>query len=47
MLQAINILIGTAWTLCGLLCIGMAIPLITDRVGRNPVYGVRFRVSIR
>ena len=47
MLQPINLVIGTAWTIAGLLSLGLALPLIANRVGRNSAYGVRFPESFR
>jgi hypothetical protein len=47
MLQAINIVVGTAWTLCGLICLGLAGPLIAKRVSPNSLYGVRFPEAFR
>lgn len=36
-------LVGGAHVLVGLLLIGLAVPLILQRVGMNPLYGVRLR----
>ena len=47
MLQPINIVIGTAWIVAGLMCVGLAIPLIANRIGPNPLYGIRFRESFQ
>src|SRR4051794_40975364 len=44
-MDAVAITIGISWTLAGLLCIGLAIPLVRGRVGRNAFYGVRFPQS--
>jgi len=44
-MDAVAITIGISWTICGLICIGLSIPLIRGRVGRNAVYGVRFPQS--
>ncbi|HYO09577.1 MAG TPA: SdpI family protein [Tepidisphaeraceae bacterium] len=46
-MDAVAITIGISWTLAGLLCIVLSIPLIRGRVGRNEVYGVRFRGSFQ
>jgi hypothetical protein len=37
--------IGFAWTLAGLVCIGLAIPMARGRTRRNLLYGARFRES--
>ena len=37
--------LGISWTLTGLLCIALSIPLIRGRVGRNALYGIRFPES--
>ncbi|HLL90616.1 MAG TPA: SdpI family protein [Tepidisphaeraceae bacterium] len=39
------ITIGTSWTLVGLLCMALSVPLVRGRVGRNAAYGVRFPES--
>ena len=44
-MDAVAITIGISWTLTGLLCIALSIPLISGRVGRNSLYGVRFPES--
>jgi hypothetical protein len=41
----INLVIGTAWIVTGLVSLALALPLIAKRVGRNALYGVRFRES--
>ena len=47
MLPTINIVIATAWIVCGLVCLGLSFPLIARRIGRNPLYGVRFREAFQ
>lgn len=42
MLQPINLIIGTAWLVAGIVCIALSWPLIAGRIGRNALYGVRF-----
>ena len=37
----------TAWTIAGLFSLGLAFPLIGNRLGRNSLYGVRFPESFR
>src|SRR5262245_10722907 len=44
-MDAVAITIGISWTLAGLLCIGLSIPLIRGKVSRNAFYGVRFPES--
>ena len=46
-MDAVAITIGISWTVVGLLCIGLAIPLMRGRVGRNPFYGIRFPQSFQ
>jgi uncharacterized membrane protein len=46
-MQTINLVIGIAWITSGLSCLGLSLPLIARRVGRNPLYGVRFPESFR
>jgi len=46
-MDAVAITVGISWTITGLLCVGLAIPLIRGRVGRNAFYGVRFPESFQ
>src|SRR5258708_2228688 len=46
-MDAIAITIGISWTITGLLCIGLAIPLVRGQVGRNGLYGIRFPQSFQ
>src|SRR4051794_1089440 len=39
-MDPITIIIGTSWTVIGFLQIGLAIPLVRGRIGRNYLYGV-------
>jgi SdpI/YfhL protein family len=43
----IAITIGASWTAAGLLIIGLAVPLVQGRIGRNSSYGVRFPQAFR
>jgi hypothetical protein len=46
-MDAVAITIGISWTVVGLICIGLAIPLVRGQVGRNALYGVRFPESFQ
>ncbi|HEV7299779.1 MAG TPA: SdpI family protein [Tepidisphaeraceae bacterium] len=46
-MDPIAITIGISWTVVGLLCIALAIPLVRGHVGRNAFYGVRFPQSFQ
>jgi len=46
-MDAVAITIGISWTVVGLVCIGLAIPLVRGQVGRNALYGVRFSQSFQ
>ncbi len=46
-MDAVAITIGISWTAVGLLCIGLAIPLVRGQVRRNVLYGVRFPQSFQ
>jgi hypothetical protein len=46
-MDAVAITIGLSWTVAGLLCLGLAIPLIRGRVHPNRLYGVRFPQSFQ
>lgn len=46
-MDPVAITLGAAWTFAGLLIIGLAIPLVRGRVGRNSFYGVRFPQSFQ
>ena len=44
-MDPVSLTIGISWTLSGLLCLALAIPLARGRVPRNAFYGVRFPQS--
>jgi len=46
-MDAVAITIGMSWTVAGLLCIGLGIPLVRGRIGPNALYGVRFPQSFQ
>ena len=46
-MDPVAITIGLSWTLGGLICILLAIPLIRGRIGRNAFYGARFPQSFQ
>jgi hypothetical protein len=46
-MDPVAITVGISWTLAGLVCIGISIPLIRGRVRMNELYGVRFRQSFQ
>lgn len=46
-MDPVAITVGISWTLTGLIIIGLAIPLVRGRVGRNSLYGVRFPQSFQ
>ena len=46
-MDPVAITVGTSWTVAGLLCIGLSIPLVRGRIGRNGFYGVRFPESFQ
>lgn len=46
-MDAVAVTVGVSWTVAGLLCAGLAIPLVRGRVGRNAFYGVRFPQSFQ
>ena len=46
-MDPVAITVGVSWTAIGLLMIGLAIPLVRGRVGRNSMYGVRFPQSFQ
>ncbi len=46
-MDAVAITVGISWTVIGLLCAGLAIPLVRGQVGRNAFYGVRFPQSFQ
>ena len=45
--QTINIVVGTAWVVAGLVSLGLSFPLIAGQVGPNPLYGARFREAFQ
>jgi len=46
-MDAVAITVGISWTVVGLVCIGLAVPLVRGQVGRNALYGVRFPQSFQ
>src|SRR5579885_888811 len=44
-MDIVAVTIGCSWVLCGLLMIGLSIPLVQGRIGPNRFYGVRFPES--
>jgi SdpI/YfhL protein family len=44
-MDPVAITVGVSWMIIGLLTIVLAIPLVHGEVGRNAVYGARFRES--
>src|SRR5882724_830171 len=46
-MDAVAVTIGIGWTITGLLCFVLAVPLVRGQVGRNGFYGVRFPQSFQ
>jgi hypothetical protein len=46
-MDIVAITIGVGWIAVGLVTVGLAIPLLQGKVGRNALYGVRFRQSFQ
>jgi len=44
-MDTVGLVVGTSWTLAGLLTFALSIPLVRGQVGRNPFYGARFPES--
>ena len=44
-MDAVGVIIGVSWIFIGLLCAGLAIPLLCGKIGRNRFYGARFPQS--
>lgn len=42
-----NLILGLSNTLCALLAIALAVPLLRRRIGRNALYGIRFAKSFQ
>ncbi len=42
-MDALALTLGMSWTLAGLVIMGLAVPLVRGRVGRNGLYGAYFR----
>lgn len=40
-MDAVALTVGISWTLAGLLCLAVSLPLVRGKVGRNAFYGVR------
>ncbi len=41
-MDVVGIIVGVSWIFVGLVCVGLAIPLMNGKVGRNPFYGMRY-----
>lgn len=46
-MDPVSVTVGLGWSIAGLICLGLSIPLMRGRVGRNRVYGVRFSQSFQ
>lgn len=46
-MDTVSVTVGISWMAGGLLMLGLSIPLMRGRVGRNPIYGVRFPRSFQ
>ncbi len=46
-MDAVSITVGGGWVVAGLAMFGLALPLVRERVGRNALYGIRLRESLR
>jgi len=46
-MDPVAVTVGVSWTITGLLCAGLAVPLVRGQVGRNAFYGVRFPQSFQ
>jgi len=44
-MDTVAMIVGASWIAVGLITIGLAIPLLNGKVGRNPYYGARFSQS--
>jgi hypothetical protein len=46
-MDIVSMTIAGGWIAAGLLTIGLAIPLLQGKIGRNALYGARFRKSFQ
>jgi hypothetical protein len=46
-MDPVSMTVGISWTVAGLLCIALGIPLARGHVGRNALYGVRLPQSLQ
>ena len=46
-MDTVALTVGISWTLAGLLCIAICLPLIRGKVGRNSIYGIRLPQSFQ
>jgi hypothetical protein len=46
-MDAVAMIVGTSWTVLGLLCVVLAVPLVRGHVRPNAFYGVRFPESFQ
>ncbi len=45
-MDIVALTVGLGWTIAGVVCIVLAIPLALGRIGRNSFYGARFQRSL-
>jgi hypothetical protein len=46
-MDPVALTVGISWIFCGVVCLALSIPLARGKVGRNAIYGVRFRESFQ
>ena len=46
-MDPVALTVGLSWTLAGLLCIAVSLPLIRGKIGRNSIYGIRLPQSFQ
>jgi uncharacterized membrane protein len=46
-MDPVAITIGVCWIVVGLICVGLAVPLVQGKVRQNALYGVRFPQSFQ
>jgi hypothetical protein len=42
-MDIVSVTVGTGWTFAGLLCLGLALPLVSGKISRNRLYGAKFK----
>ena len=46
-MDSVALVVGSCWVFAGLVFVGVSLPLVRQKIPRNPFYGVRLRRSMQ